>query len=728
MGKKDKNQAMVEDAKGNMVPKGSALDPEVVAELAKKRAEAAARRAAKAAAKETHTDPAAGVEPVEDDAPAKGAKARREAAAMKRSEKGPSRRQKMQMEKEAKAAAEAEAEQAVRDDPLGQFMLTLASKGGFAATGGGDEDAPDTGDNIMVSGFGVIAPGGRVLLQDSTLRLLKGHRYGLMGPNGSGKSTLLRFIAAKAPHTRLPVPNDLDILLVEQETKASEVSVIQQVLAADTKRSELLKEEQELWALVGDDEAAEEKTKDWTAEQWEKTLTRIDEVAEELTARGADAAEGKVRRILSGLGFTRAMQEAGSTLLSGGWRVRVSLARALFREPSFLLLDEPTNHLDLNAVLWLEDHLAKRFKGTALIVSHDADFLHNVCTDVLDLNNHQLEYYPKDVYKFLAGRQGRDAKRAADYNLQERTMKEQLSKGLSKKEAEKKVLQVIKKPALMEKPKEYKVTFSFKNPEDDAPTIAVMGAGFGYPNTAPLFRKMSFSVGTHSRVAVVGPNGAGKTTLLQMLTGKLLPTAGEVQPHQKLKIGRFDQHFEELLPGEMTPAAFLKHEYGLEMHEARKSLGMFGLDGPQHIIPIAELSGGQKARVVFASLSQQKPQVLILDEPTNHLDMESVEALVAGIKAFEGGVVLVSHDARLIIESECEVWVCEGAPALAASPKHTGIRIEDRGFNQYRKDVLRVVEAAALAEEKRAAEKAAEGRRLAAIRRKKLDKLRAAKN
>jgi ATP-binding cassette subfamily F protein 1 len=280
-------------------------------------------------------------------------------------------------------------------------------------------------------------------------------------------------------------------------------------------------------------------------------------------------------------------------------------------------------------------------------------------------------------------------------------------------------------PAFVDKPKEYKVNFSFQNPEDDEPTIAVLGVGFGHPDSPALFDSLHFSVGTHSRLAVVGPNGSGKTTMLQLLTGKLTPTSGEVSLHRKLKVGRFDQHFEELLPVDKTPVAFLRADYNLTEHEARKALGQFGLDGPLHLIRIAELSGGQKARVVFASLALQRPQVLILDEPTNHLDMESVEALVEGVKAFEGGVVMVSHDARLIVDTDSEVWVCEGAENVRNGG--TGLRVEERGFEKYRSDLLDEVEAAAAVEERRALVRAEHNRKQAEVRRKKLEKLRGGK-
>jgi ATP-binding cassette subfamily F protein 1 len=261
-----------------------------------------------------------------------------------------------------------------------------------------------------------------------------------------------------------------------------------------------------------------------------------------------------------------------------------------------------------------QDHVAKVFKGTLFCVSHDADFLDTVCTDVIELDSQQLVCHGGDVYRFLSGRESRTAKRAADYALQEKTIRQGQMKGLSKKVAEVKALETIKRSALVEKPREYNVDFTFKNPLDDGPTIAVLDVGFSHPKGPPLFANLRFSVGTHSRIAVVGANGTGKTTLLQLLTGQLQPTSGEVSLHRKLHLGRFDQHFEELLPRDETPVAYLRSKFDLTEHDARKALGQFGLAGPQHLIRISELSGGQKARVVFASLSQERPHVLILDE------------------------------------------------------------------------------------------------------------------
>jgi ATP-binding cassette subfamily F protein 1 len=203
---------------------------------------------------------------------------------------------------------------------------------------------------------------------------------------------------------------------------------------------------------------------------------------------------------------------------------------------------------------------------------------------------------------------------------------------------------------------------------------------FAFPGKAPLFRGLRFRVNTYSKVAIVGPNGAGKSTLLSLMTGALEPTVGYIGRYNKLRVGVYNQHFAEALPLDKTPIDYLVGLYDIAVVEARKYLGMFGLDGARHTIRIEQLSGGQKARVVLASLSLLRAHILVLDEPTNHLDIESVEALVAALRAYNGGIVLVTHDARLINAMECELWVCGDGP--------TGVRVETRGFERYKRDVL----------------------------------------
>jgi ATP-binding cassette subfamily F protein 1 len=414
-----------------------------------------------------------------------------------------------------------------------------------------------------------------------------------------------------------------------------------------------------------------------------KLVDRLQAVGAELDAIGAYGGEAKVRRILTGLGFTDGMQNNSSMTLSGGWRVRVSLAKALFMEPRLLLLDEPTNHLDLDAVLWLDEYLSVHWKGTILIVSHDADFLDSVCTDILHIDEAKLNAYSGNITSFEKMRGQIEAKKQREWKLQQKTLKEFHTQGMNAEKAAKRTMEKLELSSLiMEQPREYRVKFNFKSAEDDMPSISFLDVGFSYgvsgATTAsastsasaaggggkklpPLFDGLRFSIGSSSRIAIVGPNGTGKTTLLKLMTKRLEPTSGEVSHHQKLRIGIYDQHFEELLPLNLTSIAYLTSQYDVTDLEARKYLGMFGLDGARHLIRIGELSGGQKARVVFAALALKRPHILILDEPTNHLDLESVEALIEALKEFQGGIVLVSHDARLITATESEIWVCEGS-------------------------------------------------------------------
>ena len=402
-------------------------------------------------------------------------------------------------------------------------------------------------------------------------------------------------------------------------------------------------------------------------------VERLQKVGSDLESTGAYNKEAKVRKILTGLGFTEDMQNQSSRSLSGGWRVRVSLARALFIEPRLLLLDEPTNHLDLDAVLWLEDYLSAHWTGTLLVVSHDADFLDCVCTHILHVDMAKINSYSGGYSRFVEMKSQIIGSKVEQYKLQQKTLSEFKSSGLNEEKAIKRTVEklgVDPEVGLYESPpKEYRVKFSFKDADDSLPSISVLDASFGYergvqakvhpeltqlnpsltqhnPNCSQglLFKDLRFNIGSLDKVAIVGPNGAGKSTLLSLLTGRLAPSSGEVNLHRNLRIGVYNQHFEDLLPLSESSLCYLRREYGVTEEEARKYLGMFGLDGSRHLIKIGDLSGGQKARVVFASLALKKPHILILDEPTNNLDLESVEALIEALSKFKGGVVVVTQN------------------------------------------------------------------------------------
>ncbi|XP_052440846.1 ATP-binding cassette sub-family F member 1 isoform X2 [Carassius gibelio] len=534
----------------------------------------------------------------------------------------------------------------------------------------------ENASDIKLERFSISAHG-KELFVNADLLVVAGRRYGLVGPNGKGKTTLLKHIANRA----LSIPPNIDVLLCEQEVVADNTPAVQAVLKADTRRLKLLEEERQLQSQLekGDDGVSE----------------RLDKVYEELRAIGAAAAEAKARRILAGLSFTPEMQNRPTKKFSGGWRMRVSLARALFMEPTLLMLDEPTNHLDLNAVIWLNNYL-QSWKKTLLIVSHDQSFLDDVCTDIIHLDNQKLYYYRGNYLTFKKMYVQKQKELLKQYEKQEKKLKDLKAGGKSTKQAEKQTKEVLTRKQqkgkksqheeesreateLLKRPREYTVKFTFPNPPPLSPPIlGLHSVDFGYESQKPLFRNVDFGIDMESRICIVGPNGVGKSTLLLLLTGKLNPTKGEMRKNHRLKVGFFNQQYADQLNMEESPTEYLQRNFNLQYQDARKCLGRFGLESHAHTIQISKLSGGQKARVVFAELACRQPDVLILDEPTNNLDIESIDALSEAINEYKGAVIIVSHDARLITETQCQLWVVEDQ----------SINNIDGDFEDYKREVL----------------------------------------
>ncbi|KAJ3639102.1 hypothetical protein Zmor_004262 [Zophobas morio] len=531
--------------------------------------------------------------------------------------------------------------------------------------------------DIKIENFGISAKGNDLFV-NANLLIAQGRHYGLVGPNGHGKTTLLRHIAQRA----FAIPPNIDILYCEQEVVADDFSAVDSVLKADVKRTELLDECKKLEETFN---AGDLSVQD-----------RLNEIYAELKAIGADSAEPRARRILAGLGFTKEMQDRATKNFSGGWRMRVSLARALYMEPTLLLLDEPTNHLDLNAVIWLDNYL-QVWKKTLLIVSHDQSFLDNVCNEIIHLDNQKLFYYKGNYSMFKKMYHQKRKEMIKEYEKQEKRLKELKAHGSSKKQAEKKQKEALTRKQeknrskiqkqedetapteLLQKPKEYFVKFSFPEPPPlQPPILGLHNVTFSYEGQKPLFVDTDFGIDMSSRVAIVGPNGVGKSTFLKLLTSDLQSQRGEVRKNHRLRIGRFDQHSGEHLTAEESPAEYLMRLFDLPYEKARKQLGTFGLASHAHTIKMKDLSGGQKARVALAELCLNAPDVLILDEPTNNLDIESIDALAEAINEYSGGVIIVSHDERLIRETECALYVIEDQT----------INELDGDFDDYRKELL----------------------------------------
>jgi ATP-binding cassette subfamily F protein 1 len=555
-----------------------------------------------------------------------------------------------------------------------QFTISQADKG--AAQQAQLEHAVD----IKIENFSISARG-KDLFVNASLLVAKGRRYGLVGPNGHGKTTLLKHIANRS----LNIPSTIDVLLCEQEVVADDTPVVEFVIKADTRRLRLLDEQHRLEKSV-----ASGKTKDQES---------LNEVYEELQAIGAESAGSRARRILAGLGFDNEMQDRPIRQFSGGWRMRVSLARALFIEPTLLMLDEPTNHLDLNAVIWLDNYL-QSWKKTLLIVSHNQSFLDNVCTDIIHLDMKKLFYYKGNYSQFKKMHEQKKRELLKEYEKQEKKLKTLKMDGQSNRQASKRTVDALTRKqakgrnntanpaatdegacpaALIERPRDYVVRFRFPNPPPlQPPALGLYNVSFGYPEQPMLFKHIEFDIDMSSRVAIVGPNGVGKSTFLKLLVGDLNPLVGEVRKNHRLRIGKFDQHSGEHLNPIETPVEYLQRLFNLNYQDARKQLGTFGLVSHVHTIPNGDLSGGQKARVALAELCLREPDVLILDEPTNNLDIESIDALAEAIANFDGGVIIVSHDERLIRKTYCKLWIIE----------HKTIKEINGDIDEYRWEIL----------------------------------------
>lgn len=435
---------------------------------------------------------------------------------------------------------------------------------------------------------------------------------------------------------------------------------------------------------------------------------RLGEIHEQMAQINASAAESKARRILFGLGFDAEMQARPTKYFSGGWRMRISLARALFIEPTLLMLDEPTNHLDLNAVIWLDDYLQK-WKKTLLIVSHDQDFLNSVCQEIVHLEDKKLVVYKGNYDSFKEQEATKRQQLQKAWEKQEKKIREMKMKGLSKESAEKSQLKSrSREPGarskksdkgsasiaesaenqveLIKRPKDYSVQFIFNNVAlINPPIIQVRDVEFQYlPQTPVLFKGVNFGIDMESRICIVGPNGSGKSTMLKLITGDLNPSGGEILRNPRLRVGIYNQHFVDRLPMDKDPVSYLRGLFSdTDYQTTRNLLGKFGLEGHAHEITIRDLSGGQKARVVFAELSLMNPHLLFLDEPTNNLDIESIDALCDALRSYNGGVILVSHDARLIETTNCQLWVVDNQNVTPW---------KDGGFAGYREHLLEELE------------------------------------
>ncbi|PMD55604.1 putative translation initiation regulator [Hyaloscypha bicolor E] len=515
-----------------------------------------------------------------------------------------------------------------------------------------------------------VSIGGLRILTDTSLTLAYGRRYGLVGQNGIGKSTLLRALARR----ELAIPTHISILHVEQEITGDDTPALQAVLDADVWRKHLLAEQIKITKQLADIEAERSGMADTSgdAEKLDREREGLDQtlgdVQSKLAEMESDKAESRAATILAGLGFSPERQLFATKTFSGGWRMRLALARALFCEPDLLLLDEPSNMLDVPSITFLATYL-QGYPSTVLVVSHDRAFLNEVATDIIHQHSERLDYYKGANFEsFYATKEERrkTAKREYENQMAQRAhLQAFIDKfrynAAKSSEAQSRIKKLEKMPVLEAPESEYTVHFKFPDVEKLSPPIVQMtDVTFGYSKDNVLLKHVDLDVQLDSRIGIVGPNGAGKTTVLKLLIGKLTPTSGLISQNPRLRVGFFAQHHVDALDLTTSAVSFMAKNFpGKQDEEYRRHLGAFGITGMTGLQKMELLSGGQKSRVAFACLSLQNPHILVLDEPSNHLDIEAMDALSTALNQFQGGVLMVSHDVTMLQTVCTSLWVCD---------------------------------------------------------------------
>ncbi|MBW6401099.1 ABC-F family ATP-binding cassette domain-containing protein [Roseomonas sp. HJA6] len=488
-----------------------------------------------------------------------------------------------------------------------------------------------------------IRVAGRPLLDGANLQIDDGRKVGLVGRNGAGKSTLLRAI------TRDLQPDGGEIRLaqrarmahVAQEAPGGDECLLDVVLAADTERAALLAEADS-----------------------HPDPTRLAEIHDRLIAIRADSAPARAGAILSGLGFDAGAQARASREFSGGWRMRVALARALFLEPELLLLDEPTNHLDLEATMWLESWL-QRFSGAAIVVSHDRGLLERCVDSIAHLDQQKITLYQGNFATFVRMRAERAAQQAA---ANERIAAERAHiqsfidrfryKASKARQAQSRIKALERMPPIEAVVEDTPVRFAFPSPDElPPPILSLNGCSVGYGGP-PILRNLTLRLDQDDRIALLGANGNGKSTLAKLIAGRLTAEGGTQFRNARLRVGYFAQHQAEELDLSGTPLTHMQAALPKATEtQCRSQLARFGLDADRADNRITALSGGEKARLLLALTTRDAPQLLILDEPTNHLDIDAREALVKALADYNGAVVLITHDPHLVELAADRLWL-----------------------------------------------------------------------
>ncbi len=511
--------------------------------------------------------------------------------------------------------------------------------------------------------------GRQVLFVDASFQLNPGEKVGLVGPNGSGKTTLFRMIVGEeAPDDgEVSVPKKLTIGYFRQDVEdMSGRSVLDEAIAGSGRAGALHHELEALNHAMADPDRAGEM---------ERILARFGEVQEEYEHLGGYALESQAREVLHGLGFADEQIDGDVGALSGGWKMRVAIARVLLGRPDVLLLDEPTNHLDIESIIWLEAFLTS-LPGALLMTSHDRDFMNRIVTRIAEIDGGEITAYSGNYDFYERERTIREANREAAYARQqamlakEQRFIERFAAHAAKAAQVQSRVKALEKIEKIELPKKRRVVdFEFRQPPRSGDQVAVLdGVSKAYGRRV-VHDGVNLTVRRGERWAVMGRNGAGKTTLLKMIAGVLTPDRGSVQIGASVKLGYFAQQAVEILDPDRTVWQQIEKDFPHESTGVlRNLLGAFQFSGDDVEKKIRSLSGGEKTRLVMARMLLDPPNFLVLDEPTNHLDLATKEMLVTSLADFEGTMIFVSHDRMFLRGLSNRVLELGGESGMEAQP------------------------------------------------------------